>query len=243
MRRGAAPVLIALAAAMVALGIQPWPTSAECPYVPPWPEITTAIPTAREIVVGEIVTEFNEADLSLGAGQGSRDYALRITHVLRGGARPGDLLDIQYLLPNWPWTHFTGADGPTASCSHLRAAPKEVIALAFDALHRGGPMRAGDEAWTQAPTRYSAVGVVKGPVGIYGTDTYRERVTLRQLEHLASLPPTDAAVPAPRKAAVLPGSLLVVTGLVAFAFGLRRFRLVDPDEPFGHRRRVPRARS
>lgn len=224
MRRRAAPVLIALAAAMTAIGIQPWPVSAECPYIPPWPEITTAIPTAREIVVGEIVTDFTQSDLQLGANQGSRDYALRITHVLRGTARPGDLRDIQYLLPNWPWTHFTGADGPTASCSHLRTAPEEVIALAFDALHRGGPMREGDEAWTQPPTRYSAVGVIKGPGGIYGTDTYRERVTLRQLKYLASLPPTDTAVPSPRRAAALAGSLLLVTGLIGFALAFRRFR-------------------
>lgn len=226
MRRHAAAVLIAFAAATSAVGSQASPVSAECPYVPAWPEITKAIPTGREIVVGDIVTDFRQADLHLGTDQGVRDHALRVTQVLRGAARPGDLLDVQYLLANWPWTHFTGADRPTASCTHLRAAPGEVIALAFDALAPGGPMKYLDEEWIQPPTRYNAVGVITGPGGDFGTDGYRERVTLRQLRDLASLPPTDTADPAP----VAPSatSLLLVAGLLGLGLGLRGFRAHRP---------------
>ena len=76
--RHAAAILIAFAAATSLLG----PAHARLgrvPLPPPWPDITDAIPTARMIVVGEIVTDFELADLHLGPNQGARDYALRVT--------------------------------------------------------------------------------------------------------------------------------------------------------------------
>src|SRR5699024_7637177 len=79
------------------------------------------------------------------------------------------------------------------SCTYLRAEPGETIALAFDALMPGGRMRNDDYEWIQPPTRYHAVGVIKGPGGDQGTDRHRERVTVAQLQRLASLPPTDTA--------------------------------------------------
>lgn len=227
MRRHAAAVLFAVAAAITILGTHAWPVSAECPFGDAaWPEITPAIPTARLIVVGDVVADYDHEALHLGPDQETRAWVLRITHVLRGDARPGDLLDIQFLLPNWPQTHYSGADGPSPSCTYLRAAPGEVIALAFDALQPGGPMSANREEWIQPPTRYSAVGVIKGPGGNNGTGGYRERVTLRQLKTLAALPPTDTATPMQVNA--VPSSsidkrLLLLAGVLGLTLALRRF--------------------
>jgi hypothetical protein len=198
--------------------------------------ITTAIPTAREIVVGDIVTSFHQADLHLGADQGARDYALRVTHVLRGGAKPGDLMDVQYLLPNWPQTRFSGGNGPAASCTYLRATPGEVIALAFDALQPGGRMREGGLEWIQPPTRYSAVGVIIGTSST-ASDTWQQReiVTLQELRDLASLPPTDTMAPVlanPPQPVSVAAAILVAAAVMGFWCGWRRSgggRRVAPD--------------
>src|SRR5687768_9800367 len=99
MRRHAAAVLVAVAAATTAVGLAAQPAFAECMFVPPWPPITQAIPSARSVVIGDVVAGVDEARLGLGPDDGPRDYALRVTRVLRGDARPGELLDIQYLLP------------------------------------------------------------------------------------------------------------------------------------------------
>lgn len=226
MRRHAAVVLIAFAAATSAIGFQVSPVSAECPFLPPWPEISRAIPTAREIVVGEIVADFRQDDLLRRTSKNPRDIALRVTHVLRGGVQPGDLLDIQGLQANWPQASFTGASGPFGSCTPLRAAPGEVIALAFDALHPGGRMRNGDHVWIQPPTRYIAVGVIEGPSGSRDSMVYRERVTLSQLRYLAKLPQTDTANPLPRgsvPADPAAATVLLIASLIGLELGRRRF--------------------
>ena len=222
MRRHAAAVLVATAAATWILGNDALPVSAECMYLPPWPPITDAIPTAQVIVIGEVITA-TEADLRLGPDQGPRDYALRITNVLRGGARSGDLLDIQYLLPNWPQTQFNREFGPTPSCTYLRAAPGEVIALALNAVHSGGRMKERDQEWIQLPTRYNAVGVLAGPAGEAGTDAFREPVTLPRLVDLTSIPPVNADPPEVRTP---DGSNLLLFGaVICVALVLLRVRM------------------
>lgn len=242
MRRHAAAVLIAFAAATSVIGLGASPVRAECPFGDaPWPEIVPAIPTACEIIVGEVVADFGEGNLDLWAGQETRAYALRVTNVLRGELRRGDLLDIQFLLPNWPQTYYTGARGPSPSCTYLRAAPGELIALAFDALQPGGPMTGNGEEWIQPPTRYNAVGVIDGPGGSHGTGGFRQRVTLRQLRNLASLPPTDTVEHALPKSGGTGTMLLLAAGLIGLTFGWRRFRAIDGRgrrvAPDGARRR------
>lgn len=225
MRRHAFAILIASAAAFAAAGLDVAPVAAECPYLPPWPAITTAIPTAREIVVGEIVTEFDPDDLHAEPGGGVPDFVLRVTHVLRGAEEVGDLLDVQYLYPNWPQTRVAGESYTLASCTSLPVAPGEVIALAFDAVQRGGPMRDSDVEWTQPPTRYNAVGVIKwNAPGHDDVEIWqqRERVSLSRLSTLASLPPTDA-VDRERSRSNW-SALLFATGLGALCIGLWRFR-------------------
>ena len=226
MKRHLPATVAAFVAALAGTVLVVEPVAAECPYLPPWPPITTAIPTAQEIVVGEVVTDFAAADLDLPANQQLPDYALRVTHVLRGDARPGDVLDVQYLLPNWPQVKVAGVSGTLVSCTYLRAAPGEVIALAYGALQPGGRMTSGDVTWSQPPTRYQAVGVIHADAG--RSDDYpwseREMVTLAQLQHLASLPQTDA-LEATRDR---PGqvALLIVATIGGLLLGLRRFR--DP---------------
>ena len=238
MRRHATPVLVALAIATSIIGLGAAPVRAECMYLPPWPDITPAVPTARAIVVGEIVSDFELADLHLGPDQGPRDYALRVTEVLRGDARPGDLVDMQYLGANWPQIRYLGGDGTSAaSCTYLRAAPGEIIALAFDALQPGGPMSENGANWIQPPTRYNAVGVIKGPGGNAGTSTYRQPVTLGRLRALAALPPTDTISPlirSPRPSVIF----VLIAGIVGLGLGIRRHRpaadrsrRVAPGEP------------
>lgn len=224
MRRHAAAALFAVAAATSLIGFRAPPVSAECSYLPPWPPITPAIPSARAIVVGEVVSDFDPAELHIPPDQ-ERAYALRITHVLRGAMKSGDMLDIQFLGANWPQVS-SGSGGPYPSCAHPRAAPGEVIALAFDALQLGGPMRSGNVKWIQPPTRYNAMGVIKGPGGSQGTNGYRERVTLAQLRSLAALPQTDTAAPMPLDA--VPSSstdmrLLLLAGGLGLTLALRRF--------------------
>ena len=241
MRRHAAAVLVAFAAASSALGLGATPVRAECMYLPPWPDITDAIPTARRIIVGEIVTDFELADLHLGPDQGPRDYALRVTEALRGEGQAGDMVDMQYLGANWPQTRYKGGDGTSApSCTYLRAKPGEIIALAFDALQPGGPMNENGVRWIQPPTRYNAVGVIKGPGGNAGTSFYRQPVTLKQIRFLASLPQTDTseAVNVGVRDGQTPA--LLITGLLGLMAGMYRFG-ARKRESAGSREGVPGA--
>jgi hypothetical protein len=225
MRRVATVVAMAFAAAASAVMLQPLPVAAECPYLPAWPPITTAVGTARVIVVGEVVSDFDQADLHLPPDQGARDYALRVTEVLRGDATVGDLLDVQYLLPNWPQTQVAGITGTLASCSYLHTTPGEVIAIAFDALQPGGRMKDGDQTWIQPPTRYNAMGVIRTSEP-FDPDMSpwhdRERVTLRHLRGLVSLPMTDTVQPAHDSSGRTP--FILVAGFAAGLLALRRFR-------------------
>jgi hypothetical protein len=233
-RRHAAAVLLASAAAISVVGLGAAPVRAECMYLPPWPSITEAIPTAQRIVIGEVIPA-TEADLRLDPDQGPREHGLRVTHVLRGGSRPGDLLDIQYLLPNWPQTRYQGGDGTSApSCTYLHAEPGEVIALAFDALEPGGPMTEHGVSWIQPPTRYNAVGVLFGPAG--EAEWVREPVTLPRLVDLATIAPVDAdppAAPSPDASNLLLLAAVVGLGIVLllFATGPWRRRTASREGP------------
>lgn len=168
---------------------RPAPAAAECMFVPPWPKITAAIPSARVIVVGDVVSDFDPSDLHV-KDAASRTEALRVTAVLRGHVSVGDLVDEEFLLPNWPWQKTAGYPA-YPSCSYLQALPGERIAIAFDALQPGGLMQANGVSWDQPPTRYNAMGVLIAKPPSPGWGAERERVTLPQLIRLAGLPATD----------------------------------------------------
>lgn len=108
-------------------------------------------------------------------------------------AHVGDLIDVQWLLPNWPWAYIAEGQEAIASCTSLRTSPGEMIALAFDALQPGGLMKSGNREWIQPPTRYNAMGVIRpGPFA----DSWPERelVTLERLRYVASPPPTARTI-------------------------------------------------
>jgi hypothetical protein len=206
----------ALLAPLFAMSLLSRPSyvAAECPFVPPWPRITTAIPSARVIVVGDVVSNFDPSDLHV-ADAASRTEALRVTAVLRGDVSVGDLVDEEWLLPNWPWGLPTAGWPAIPSCSYLQAVPGERIAIAFDALHPGGLMHDNGISWEQPPTRYNAMGVLIAKGASDGWGLERERVRLKQLERLAALPATDTASPPnPDRSQPLPW-IPLIGGLVA----------------------------
>lgn len=226
MRRQLASIAIAVTTATSLLSLQAAPAAAECSFVPAWPHITTAIRSAREIVVGTIVTDFAQSDLHLSADQAPRDYALRIIEVLRGPRTPGDLMDVQDLLPNWPWTKSLAELAPYPSCSSLHTAPGETIALALDALMPRQRLANGNLHWIQPATRYNAMGVLRAVL------PGRERVTLRELRDLAALPETSTLAAPDAQPDRVPVLVVLWIGASLFvlrAIGPRRRRTRHPS--------------
>ena len=144
------------------------PAKAECPYIPPYPPVSEAARSAREIVVGTVIEN---------VGGQTADFRLRIDHVLRGSSTVGDIRRIKFLYPNWP--QDTTADGETiASCNVISATSGDVIAMAFRAIAPDGK------------THYTAVSWISG--GPELRDEF-ETTTLAKLQALAGLPQTDTA--------------------------------------------------
>ena len=207
LRRLAATTMLLLASLLGTAS----PVAAECTFIPPFPDIPPAVPTAGEIIVGTVV----------GPVASRSDFRLRIDEVLRGHARVGEVRQISYLAPNWPWTHGHGSPSAHPSCSTLMADEGEVIAIAYDALAAGGRMEANGEQWVQPPTRYHAAGLIEGD-----TETNRDlkRVSLAELRRLAALPMPDTATETdPAVERSLPLVALMVAMVVAMAT-MRRLR-------------------
>jgi hypothetical protein len=196
-------------------------------FLPPWPKITAAVPSAREIVVGDVVATFDPSQLHTADG-GPRTKALLVTEEIRGDRKVGDLVDIQYLLPNWPWGRSSDQTAPYPSCSYLQALPGERIAIAFGAIHPRGPVTSGDFTWIQPRTTYDAMGVVIAKPPSAGWGAGRQHVTVAELRRLAALPATDAVAPSTELTPAMPWPLLVVVGIVAGIVVLRR-RSSDPQ--------------
>jgi len=174
---------------------------AECSYLPDYPPITAAMRSATEIIVGEVVERLDDSP---------GDFRLRINHVLRGGARVGDVRHIEYLYPKWPT--ITPSDGAVLeSCTYLAARKGDLIAIAFGALANDGR------------TRYNAAGWLKGVPRYWGGNVYAERTTLAKLEALAALPQSDSE-PFAREQAVteLPWLPLIAGGLAGLFVLVRR---------------------
>jgi hypothetical protein len=162
--------LVFAAAVLAAIGTfsTSSPAKAECPYIPPYPTVTEAARSAREIVVGTVIEN---------VGGQFYDFRFRIDHVLRGPAHIGDIRRVKSLYPKWPLD--TTADGRTiAPCDAIAATTGNVIALAYDALAPDGK------------TKYNAISWISG--GPPFRDSF-ETTTLAKLRALADLPQTDTA--------------------------------------------------
>jgi len=193
------------------------PVAAECTYIPPWPAVTDAIRSARSVIIGTVVTDFNVTDLGLTQGT-SRHLALRVTEVVRGDYKVGELVDIEYLDPNWPWSGSPDT-APIPSCNGGPGRPGDVIALALDAVQPAQRLADGSFSWWQPRTPYNAVGVVEvGPQGL----KEREAVTLAEVRRLAALPQTDTLAEAPRGGTTSPAILALLAGSIGAALAWRR---------------------
>jgi hypothetical protein len=185
MRRLAAAIGMAPALAVAVLLGTPGLVAAECPWLPPWPEATDAIRSAEQVIVGEVVSVEDATELGLGPDQ-EREMALRVTEVLRGPVQVGDLLDVQYLYPNWPWVMAQGVP-PFPSCAYLwfeaRWLVGESIVLALDAVHAPQRITENGYTWDQPRTVYNAMSVVG------------QHASISDFRRLAALPQTDAIDP------------------------------------------------
>lgn len=168
MTRRLALVFAAAVLAVIGTFTNSSPAKAECPYIPPYPTVTEAARSAREIIVGTVIEN---------VGGQTGDFRLRIDHVLRGSSTVGGIRRIKFLFPNWPQDTFD--DGQTiASCNMIAASTGDVIAMAFRALAPNGK------------TRYTAISWISG--GPENGDEF-ETTTLAKLQSLADLPQTDSA--------------------------------------------------
>ena len=120
------------------------PVNAECPYIPPYPPVTAAARSAREIIVGTVLEN---------VGGQIYDLRLRIDDVLRGSSNVGEIRRVKFLYPNWPLTKLD--DGTMlAPCEAITASPGNVIALAYDALSIDGRTRYNAVSWISGKPEY-----------------------------------------------------------------------------------------
>lgn len=177
--RSGATVVLLVAASQWTAG----PAFAECPFVPPFPRAEPAITSAEEVIVGDLISA-SEVDLDLGPNQGPRTMAMRVTEVLRGPTAVGDLLDVEYLEPNWPWIKYRGGNGEAVpSCTYLlmEANVGDSIALALRAVQPRQRLEVDGVSWMQPETTFNAMTKIRDP---------RQ---LAEIRRLAALPETDMA--------------------------------------------------
>jgi hypothetical protein len=213
---------VAAAAAFASVGFLavPRPVAAECTFIPPLPKLSLAVGTAKELFVGDVVA----------TGPSYAEFTVRIDEVLRGPAKVGDLRELRYIEPNWPWMNYPGGK-PYASCSMLHGSVGETVVLALAARWPGGTLRVETLSWYQPPTTFNTMAIVNGsPHEQYGSGG-RQLFSLERLRELAGVSPpaTDTAVrhvgssPARANAAIwLIGLAGVVGGLVALRRTARR---------------------
>ena len=223
--RGLLPVVLASLAALGLLSLSASPVSAECSYVPPWPKATEAIQSAKAVIVGDVIEDFDMAEMGLSeASAGRRLRALRVIEVLRGDYHIGQLVDIEPLTANWPWAWAGGDEGgPIGSCSTNPGWAGDRIVLVLDAVQPKQQLQDTGQSWVQPRTVHNAVGVLEaGPTGLDG----RERVTMQVILRLVALPMTDTT---PRRQPLPnPGEPLapaVLAGLLAGLLVWRRTRV------------------
>jgi hypothetical protein len=145
----------------------PTPVKAEWPRFPVR-SATNAARSADEIIVGTVIENVRDSP---------EDFRLRIDHVLRGDARPGEVRRFKSLYPGWPMARAAnGALYPP--CAPIPAWKGDVIEISLGAL-------APDDK-----TRYNGASWISGFIPQYRRDDL-PRTTLEQMRALAAMPPTD----------------------------------------------------
>lgn len=174
------------AALMLLLPATHWtagPAAAECSFIPPFPSAGPAIRSAEEVIIGELVRA-SATDLDLDPSQAARAMALRVTEVLRGPKAVGDLVDVEYLEPNWPWMTIQGGNGqafPSCTVLSYQAKVGNTIVLALGAVQPRQRLETQGVSWTQPRTTFNAMSKIRNPA------------LLAEIRRLAGLPETDIA--------------------------------------------------
>jgi hypothetical protein len=208
--------------ALLATAAMAGTASAECMFIPPFPRAEPAIRSAEEVIVGDIVGATAD-DLDVGPNQGPRTMALRVSEVLRGPRAVGDLVDIEYLEPNWPWIKYRGGTGEAVpSCTYLlmEADIGDTIALALGAVQPAQRLERQDISWTQPRTTYN------------GMSKIHDDGDLAEIRRIAGLPETDTAGGGVANARPAAPAWLLVVVLGAIAGGLswrRTHHRADPS--------------
>ncbi len=179
--------------------------------------------SADEVIVGDLVPA-SATDLDLGPDQGPRTMALRVTEVLRGPKAVGDLVDVEYLQPNWPWAKYPGGNEQAfPSCAYLvgEAHVGDTIVLALDAVQPRQRLGGIGVSWVQPRTTFNAMSKVRSPA------------KLAEIRRIAGLPETDMA----REVATAPEAPPDPSWLVVFALGIGggaiAWRRIGRRERFG----------
>ena len=186
------------------------PVVAECPFIPPFPKAESAIRSAEEVIVGELVPA-SAADLGLDPNDHPREMALRVTEVLRGPKAVGALVDVQYLQPNWPWIKYRGGTGHAVpSCTYLsmQAHIGDTIALALGAVQPRQRLEVQDVSWMQPRTTFNAMSKIRTPA------------QLDEIRRIAGLPETDTGSDVAAASAALPDYSWAVLLVVGVAGGV-----------------------
>jgi hypothetical protein len=187
--------LVGVAAVATLFLAGPQVARAECPYVV-IPPATDGTGSAREVIVGTVVKN---------VGGDLFDFRLRIDHVLRGGARVGEVRRFSFLYPGWPpnrkadGTVILTDDGkPFMPCEPIPGAKGNVIAFALGALAPDGK------------TRYNAASWISGRLPV---NQDLPRTTLAEIKRLAAMPDTATAADPLQSTAQPPGDRLPLLAL------------------------------
>lgn len=188
-------------------------------FIPPFPKAEPAIRSAEEVIIGDVV-KASATDFALGPNQGPRQMGLRVTEVLRGPKAVGDLVDVEFLQPNWPWTKYPGGTGQAfPSCTYLviEADVGDKIVLALGAVQAQQRLENEGLSWIQPRTTYNAMSKITSPE------------TLAEVRRIAGLPETDGTRMAAADSAANPDlpwpfALGVVGGALAWWRAGRRER-------------------
>lgn len=157
--------------------------AAECPFIPPFPRAEPAIRSADEVIIGELIAASAD-ELDLGPNQGPRTMALQVTEALRGPKAVGDLVDVEYLQPNWPWIKYRGGNGQAVpSCTYLlmEAQVGDTVVLALGAVQPQQRLEGIGISWIQPRTAFNAMSKIRSPA------------KLDEIRRIARLPETDLA--------------------------------------------------
>lgn len=195
LRRGRVTVLSVLLAG-VALSTTATPVAAECTQLDRWPSFTEAAPSAKRIIVGEVVESYfdDSADNAI-------TFRMRVDEVLRGRSRRAlEFRDV------------VRSGAPLTICpgdSILRVRVGDILAFAFDARVASSPDPVLAVAWIRGtPDDFLMPGA--------------ERLTLAEVRSLAALPATDTALPSEERERSIPMIPLLAAGLLGALVRLLR---------------------